>query len=78
MDEYDQGMDPQVKRYFRKIINSFSVGLIWLLTMAMAGLYFRLGIVEEHIRWYNTVFFFFAFISLCALLYYFYKTWKDG
>ena len=77
MDEFDRGMDPQVKRYFRKIINSFSAGLLWMMVIMIAGFFFRLGIItEEGIRWYNTLFFILAFLSFCGLIYYYYRTWK--
>lgn len=77
MDEYDRGMDPEMKRYFRKIINSFSVGLLWLLSMATAGLFFDLGIVSQGIRWYNIVFYLMALGSFAALLFYYYRVWKE-
>jgi hypothetical protein len=76
MDEYNSGWDPEVKKYFRKIMNSFSVGLMWLLCIATMGLFFQLGIVSNGIRWYNIVFYLFALISFVALLYYFYKIWS--
>ena len=56
MDEYNSGMDPEVKRYFRKIINSFSAGLLWLVVIATAGIFFRLGEMGHGIHWYNIVF----------------------
>jgi hypothetical protein len=77
MDEYNSGMDPEMRKYFRKIINSFSYALLWLLTMATAGLFFGLGIMGEGIRWYNVVFYLVFIGSLFALLRYFYKTWKN-
>lgn len=76
MDEYDHGMDPEVKRYFRKIINSFSVGMMWLLSIATTGLFFDLGIVREGIRWYNIVFYLIALVSFMALIYYYYRVWS--
>ena len=77
MDEFDRGMDPQVKRYFRKIINSFSAGLLWMMTMMVTGFLFGLGIIRDGLHWYNTLFFVLAFLSFCGLIYYFYRTWKS-
>jgi hypothetical protein len=77
MDEYESGgMDPEVKRYFKKIMNSFSVGLSWMLSIATTGLFFGLGIINDAWKWYNIIFYFIALISLLALLYYLYKVWK--
>ena len=57
MDEYNHGMDPEVKRYFKRIINSFSFASIWLLAVSTAGLFFRLAILKDGIRWYNILFY---------------------
>jgi hypothetical protein len=76
MDEYDRGMDPEIKRFFKKIINSFSIGLLWLLSMFTAGLFFDLGITHNGIKWYNIVFYIIAILSFIGLLFYFYRVWK--
>lgn len=76
MDEYNTGMDPEVKKYFRKIMNSFSVGLLWLISFATAGIFFQLGFVRNEIRWYNILFYFLLLLSLPALLWYFYRLWQ--
>lgn len=76
MDEYNSGMEPEVKKYFRKIMNSFFMGLLWLLTVVTAGLYFRLGLPEEGLHWYNILFYAAFLASFFLLLRYFYKTWK--
>ena len=77
MDEYNTGMDPEVRRYFKKIMNSFFVGLFWMLIMATAGIFFRLGYVGGGIAWYNIVFYLVFCLSLAALLRYYYKTWRQ-
>jgi hypothetical protein len=76
MDEYNSGMDPEIKRYFRKILNSFSWGALWLIGIATLGIFFRLGVVANRIQWYNILFYFVFIISLYMLLRYYYKTWK--
>ncbi|HEX2535955.1 MAG TPA: hypothetical protein VHK69_19575 [Chitinophagaceae bacterium] len=70
-------MDPEVKRYFRKIINSFSWGLIWLLAMAMIGLYYRLALFPDGFSWRNGLFYALFLGSFCLLLRYYYRTWKE-
>jgi ABC-type bacteriocin/lantibiotic exporter with double-glycine peptidase domain len=76
MDEYNSGIDPEIKRFFKKIINSFSIGLLWLLSMFTAGLFFNLGITHNGIKWYNIVFYIIAVLTFIALLFYFYRVWK--
>ena len=78
MDEYDRGMDPEIKRYFRKIMNSFSLGLLWLLSITTAGLFFDLGVVHHGIHWYNVVFYVIAIVSLVGLMRYYYKVWGSN
>jgi hypothetical protein len=76
MDEYNSGMDPEVRRYFRKILNSFSWGALWLIGIATMGIFFQLGIVTNGIRWYNILFYLILILSLWLLIRYYYKAWK--
>ena len=69
-------MDPEMLKYFRKILNSFSIGVIWLLAAAMAGLYYRLAFVEHGIEWYNGVFYGGLLLSFGGLLWYYYRMWR--
>ena len=71
------GIDPEVKRYFRKIMSSFSTGLLWMLVTTTAGFYFNLAIIHGEVRWYNIVFYLFFLITLVLFVWYLYKTWKD-
>ena len=71
----EQGWDPEVKRYFRKIINSFSFGLLWMMAVLTAGIYFKLGMVGERPLYAVIIFYVLAAASLALLLRYYYKTW---
>lgn len=74
--QYSSGMDPEVKRYFRKIVRTVTWGMIWLMTMATAGIFFRLGFVADGFAWYNIVFYAMLVLSLGLLLRFFYRTWR--
>ena len=76
MDEYNSGMDPEVKKYFRKILNSFSIGAVWWLRVATLGIFFQLAIIKETVRWYNIVFYLVFVSSLFLLVRYYYRAWK--
>jgi hypothetical protein len=76
MDEYNSGMDPEVKKYFRKIINSASVVIFWLLSISTLGLFFDLGIIHEGIRWYNILFYSIFLISMAGIVYYLVRVWR--
>jgi len=66
-----------VKRYFRKIMNSFALGLLWMLTAATSGLYFKLAYVDERLQWPTVVFYALFGITFLGLVWYLYKTWKE-
>ena len=72
----EQGWDPEVKRYFRKIISSFSFGLLWLMSGVTAGLYFKLAYRRDISVIYVILFYVFLSGSLFLLLRYFYRLWK--
>ena len=70
----EQGWDPEVKKYFRKIMNTIAVGLFWLMTVLTAGLYFGLA---HHSNTAYLILFYTGFaISLFFLLRYYYRVWR--
>lgn len=77
MDEYNSGMDPEVKKYFRKILNSFSFGALWLISIATLGIFFQLGIIKGMVKWYNILFYIVLLFSLLVLIRYYYKAWNN-
>lgn len=76
MDEYNTGMDPEVRRYFRKIMATVGAGLLWIMVMAMLGLYLRLGYFVNGLDWYNGVFYFVLFVTLFLLLRFLVSLWR--
>jgi hypothetical protein len=76
--ETEQGMDREMKRYFRKILNSISWGLIWLIALLTLGIYYKLAFIGKNPVGYNILFYGFFICSLAALIYYYLKVWKDG
>jgi hypothetical protein len=70
-------MDPEVKKYFKKILNSFFVGLLWLLAISTLGIYLEMGFINGGLHWYNYVFYPFFLLSLFLLIRFYYKVWKD-
>lgn len=76
MDEYNYGIDPAVRVYFKKIIRSFIAGLLWMISMVISGLYFKAAVIEDGIQWYNVVFYIVFLVSLVWLVRFFYKCWR--
>jgi hypothetical protein len=72
----ESGWDPEVKKYFRKIINSIFLGLMWLMSGVTAGLYFGLAYRSDVSLIYNILYYVFLASSLALLLRYLYRTWK--
>lgn len=70
----EQGWDPEVKKFFLRIINTVSWGLLWLMACATAGLYFQLA-YERGI--YTIIFYVLMAITFYLLLRYFFKIWKN-
>lgn len=71
----EQGWDPEVKKFFGKILNTISYGLIWIMTMAVLGLYFGFAYADDRPVIYPILFYCFMAITLFFLIRYFYKTW---
>lgn len=69
-------MDPEVKKYFLKIISSFCMGLLWMFSIVTAGLYFKLALVGKSWLWYNALFYILFFLSFLLLLRYYYRVWR--
>jgi len=69
-------MDPEIKKYFRKIIYSFSFGMLWLTANVIAGIYFELAYRTERPFVFTILFYAFLIVSLALLLRYYYRTWK--
>ena len=76
MDEYNQGWDPEIKRYFRRIMRSFGVFALWLLFMSTLGLFLRMGYVKNGPDVYNIVFYALLLVSFPLLLLFLYRIWR--
>lgn len=72
----ERGWDPEVKKYFRKVLFSITYGLIWLMTMAWLGLYKGYSGIRGNPSVTNILFYAFMFLTLAVLLYYYYRTWR--
>ena len=69
-------MDPEVTQYFKKIIKSLFVGLLWLMINITAGIYFELAYSKRYPGFVHILFFTWLVGSLVLLLIYFYRLWR--
>ena len=72
----ESGWDPEVVKYFRKILSTISYGLIWLIAMVYAGIYNKLAWQEDKPLIYVVLFYIVAAVSFFFLLLYYYRLWK--
>lgn len=69
-------MEPGVKEYLVRILNTIAfVGLCLMLNIT-AGLKYELAFVEEKIQWKNVAFYIFFLISIIAMTIYVIKLWR--
>ena len=76
MDEYNSGMDPEIKLYFQKIMKSFTAILLWMMVFPTAGLFFKLGYLNKGWHWYNVLFYLLLLLGSILLLRFFFKVWQ--
>ena len=69
-------MDPDVRRFFFKVLNSIFLGLLWMIACATAGIYFELAYGWPGLR--AILFFSAMLVSFILLAWYYYRAWKDG
>jgi hypothetical protein len=72
----ERGWDPEVKKYFRKVINSISIGLLWMMLMVFVGLYHGWAFRDGRAVIYNIIFYSVLVLSLALLIRYYYKLWS--
>jgi len=72
----EQGWDPEVKKYFIRLINSISLGLLWIMGVLTAGIYYKLAYSNEKPVVCIILFYLLAATTLLLLIRYWYNTWK--
>jgi ABC-type glycerol-3-phosphate transport system permease component len=70
------GMEPEMKDYLRKVLNTLFVGLLWLILNATLGIFFGFAFTDGKIRLSNVLFYLWFLASLSAMLWHFYRLWR--
>lgn len=70
-------MEPGIRKYLIRILNTLSWGLLWLLVNCTAGIMFELAFIEERVRLANVIFYLFLVLSLVAYLRYLIRKWSE-
>ena len=69
-------MDPQLRVYFIRIVNTLSLVVLWFIINATAGIKYKLAYVEETLTIPNIIFYSWMIGSLILLLWRIYKLWE--
>ena len=73
----ERGWDPDIKKFLLKVLNSVSLGLLWLMACATAGLYYGFAYTAGKPLIYTILFYAGMLISLFFLVRHLYHTWKE-
>ena len=71
------GIEPEVKDFLKRILQTVSMGMLFLIVHMTFGLYLNWGFYEEKITAGNVIYYIFLIISLVGLLLYYNKLWKS-
>lgn len=69
-------MEPGVKEYLLRIVNTIALGLLWMATNSTAGIMYDLAFVHEKVRLGNVLFYVWFLLSLGAYLWYVIRLWR--
>lgn len=70
------GIEPETRDFLKRIIQTVSMGMLFLLVHMTVGIYFNWAFFEDTIRTGNIIYYLFFVGSLIALVYYYYRMWK--
>jgi hypothetical protein len=70
------GMEPEITEFLIRIVQTISMGMLWLLVNMTIGIYFKFGFFDDKPSLANYIYYAFFFISLGLLIRYFIKKWK--
>lgn len=68
-------MEPGVKEFFKRIVSTISLLILWMMINVTAGIKYDLGFFEDHIHWYNIAFYIWLTASFILLLWMYKKIW---
>ncbi len=71
-----QGIDPEMLRMFKKIINGVSAVILWAMINLTLGIYMGWAFIYDGFHWLNGIFYGLFVVSLAGLVYYIVKLWN--
>lgn len=71
------GIEPEVKDFLKRVMQTVSTGMLFLLVHMTFGLYLNWGFYEGQIGIGNVIYYVFFLGSFAGLIYYYYILWKE-
>lgn len=72
----EPGMEPDVREFLVRIMQTISMSVVWLLVNMTLGIYYNLAFFDITPSIWNYLFYLWFLISFGLLLYYFHRKWK--
>ena len=69
-------MEPGIREYLIRILNTLSLALVWMAIDSTAGIMYDLAFVHDHITLGNVLFYIWFFLSLGAYLWWVIRLWS--
>jgi len=69
-------MEPDVKEFLIRIIQTISMAMVWMVLNMCFGIYFGFAFFDDHPTLGNYIFYAWFLASFILLIYYFRKKWK--
>jgi len=70
-------MEPEVRAFLIKIVNSIGMVLLWMLVNMVAGIRYNLAFFEHHPKWPNYLYYVWLLGSFALLVIYLKNKWKN-
>ncbi|MES2430117.1 MAG: hypothetical protein V4556_04215 [Bacteroidota bacterium] len=70
-------VEPDVKDFLVRVLQSLSMAMLWLLVNMTLGIYFNFAFFEDEPSLGNYIFYAWFLISLGLLIFYYVKKWRE-
>lgn len=70
-------MEPEVKQFLKKVVWTLSGAMVWLTLNMYLGIYKEMAFPETKVTAWNIFFYCFSASTLAALIFYFFRLWKQ-
>ena len=70
-------MEPGVRKYLIRIVNTISMFLLWMAVKSCAGIMYGAAYWESNFTLSNLIFYTWLLASTALLIWYLYNKWKD-